>query len=615
MNSDSPSLPLYELDTPATHAVNSTIVADILARNLDALRTTQSDLADRVASREVPTHWRIVESLDRTMTWRTEHAGEPPAWLGNTAIPQRRAAAQLERFATGQPNLALPALGTGAELTCLLQRLPLHESVFVFFEDEIELLAVLHVRDLEPAIQWQRCVFVPPGDELAYLTGYLVQNDGLLPPARIALPDLAAPLRTQQVQSLCEQVMQRRQAAWVERRTQLAALPTKPPATTPRLAVVSLHPRDALHRVSWRLADAAEAAGWSVLRRKMATPRDGDGAAHASALAEFAPSVTLCVNHTITALPLAPGGRHIAWAVDARLLPETLADDGTTWLAGSPHIERTLLGRAVRPDQVRAGYVTCTPDADASDVQTSDESAVVILGDLSTLDPKRYGITLESHRRLWDTLCELAATAWTETHWQGAHLVRQAEQKLGVRIGDDASRRQIEGFAADVIVPTVAREQIARALSAAGLKLRLLGRGWERLWDGREFGPRELIADDPLDLPDAWGARRPRACVVAAAPDPLTPALVQAVAWGWPVLLNIPTAPESGAPLAPVLLPERHYARFNDTRELLEALQSIENEAGPSRKRTERAQQHVCTHHSHGARVRELGAWLGMARE
>ena len=74
----------------------------------------------------------------------------------------------------------------------LLDRLPAYTAAFVFETDLRVLAAVLRTQDVADAIARGRCVFVPPGREVASLEQRLARYPAHLPPGDIVLPNRVA---------------------------------------------------------------------------------------------------------------------------------------------------------------------------------------------------------------------------------------------------------------------------------------------------------------------------------------------------------------------------------------------------------------------------------------
>ena len=281
----------------------TTLDPDVWSSNLAALAVEQIEFVAELRRVSLPETWRPARALDGFPTYRLEEPGQPPAWLADTAVPLKRAEATLAKSISDDKNVALPCLGTGAELVHLLERLPTHVAVFVFESDVKVLAAILQTQDCSIAISQGRCILLPPEREAAFLTAQMEAHPGLLPPHNILLADLVSTERLQELKGICEQVgretIKRRNARLRELITcRPAELDTQhSERRPPRLAVLSLRPHPPTHVHAESLAHAARGLGWDVLCHTVADPRSVDGLVHCQALTEFAGNLTICVSH------------------------------------------------------------------------------------------------------------------------------------------------------------------------------------------------------------------------------------------------------------------------------------------------------------------------------
>ena len=94
--------------------------------------------------------------------------------------------------------------------------------------------------------------------------------------------------------------------------------------------------------------------------------------------------------------------------------------------------------------------------------------------------------------------------------------------------------------------------------------------------------------------------------IFAGSLDPLTPALLQAAALGWPLLLHSPGARPLTSALGRVLHPEQHLQTFAGRADLLAALRKIRQDREGTERRAVRARKHVREEHSYLRRLGEL---------
>lgn len=605
MSQSDAAINLSQLDTerPATPD------PAVWSANVAALTKNQPELADHLQTLSLPETWRPAWALDDSPTYRLEQSGEPPTWLGGSAAPRLRAESSLAGFTSIDRNVALPCLGAGAELVCLLRQLPAHVAIFVFESDLRVLAAVLRLHDLAAHIADGRCVLVPAEREAEFLSAELEAHPGLLPPANIVLPNLVSSERVGALKGLCERVGR---ATNLRRRERLAQLTIRAGAASvvePRLAVLALQPRRAAHDVAGCLERAGRRLGWEVRCCMVSGPRSVDGLVHCESLHDFKPSMTLCVNHLPSALPLRTPGVACAWFLDEQGIPAEIPDDGTVWLAGSPRIATALRDAVASPQRVREFHAACESCAasDRADDNGDADDGVLLFGDLPDDRPESHGVDQATHQLLWRKLREQVGALWDAPRALDAgHVLVRAQRDSAVELGDETLRAGMVQLIERVLAPAAVLEHIARALVREGLSVRTIGRGWERL---AAEGVTPLVGE-LCDLSDRGGSLRPRVCIFAGRSDSLTPALLEAAGHGWPLLVHRPGGQDLNTALGGVLRAGAHFEPFRDTRELRRALQLMRDTSPTVRRRAEAAQRHVLEQHSYEQRLRELGALL-----
>ena len=580
--------------------------AAVWRENLAALQRRDAPLADRLAAAALPADWRPVCALDGFPTWRTEAAGAPPAWLGGTALPRRRAAALLAGYQSGDRNPALPTLGTGAEALELLERLPPHIAVYVFLDDTAAAAAVLRTTPLAAALTTGRLILVTADDPRAHLAALLAERPGLLPPATLLLPDRVAAERVAQLKALCQAVAvetNERRAAELAR-LRIDATPRDQPP--PRVAVLALQPAGPTHALAEEVAAAAGALGWPTHVARVDGPGRVDALCHARDLAALRPSLTVCVNHLPAVLPVGLPEPACVWVLSAAQAAALPITDAALRLAASPTIAEALRNAGVPDERVVSWYWACDRPAPSS-AATAPPSGVMLIGDRPSDRPESFGITQDTHRQLWEAIRVLAARAW-ETPLGGnpAQLLIRAEQQTGIRLRDAALREQLLRAVGEALVPAVVLTAIAEELSREHT-VHTVGAGWEA-WSH----PRHARCGATTMLPPPAQEAEPLACISAGGRDPLSGALVAAAAAGWPVLVHRPAGGPPPA-LGEVLRPGSHCETFVDTRDLRRHVQLARERSSAVRQRAARAAEHVRALHSYRQRWQDLVTRLGIA--
>ncbi|MBN2445527.1 MAG: hypothetical protein JXO22_02295, partial [Phycisphaerae bacterium] len=389
--------------------------AAIYAGNIDALRGVNPELAALIESTELPTEWHAVHGLDGALTYRLEAPGEPPEWLAATAAPRVRAEALAATYELGTMNATLPALGNGAELLLLLERLPRHVAVFVFEPNVCVLAAVLRCHDLSAALRQSRCVLVPPDSEQEYVLDLLEHTPGLLPPGNIARLHDLPPERVLHVRDLCQSLVAANNQSRMTRQVEVERRLVSGIAacgTPVRLALMALASDARGHRLAASLCRAAESIGWPAMVTVTSTPRDANTLAHNERLADFGPSALICVGASVRRMPEAL--RQRTWELYSRAAEVPSAPDGDVagHLAATPAVTDALHRCGVAGELVHRFHCACDEDARTAELPEAFADQVVLVGDLPNDDPEVWGVVQPTHKLLWQALRRLARESW-----------------------------------------------------------------------------------------------------------------------------------------------------------------------------------------------------------
>jgi len=580
----------------------------VWAANLAALKHAQPGLSEAIERLAPPDHWRPAAALDGFATYRVERPGDPAAWLDDTAAPRTRASALLAGFRPGENNAALPTFAVGAELQLLLERLPKTQAVFVFEYDLQRLAAVLRLHDLSSAIGAGRCIFVPPDREAEYLEQLLQRRPGLMPPMAILQFPYVAAARVQVVRAVCEQVAGSTARWRLQRLNALGAAAAQRPANEPRLAVLALSADFAAHVHAARLGEAARRLGLQVCVCVGDRPDRVHPLPHCERLVEFCPGLTIAVGHP-PQLPLDLPGIVCQWHVRLRDVPETPGDAVVVHLAASPRISDALRSAGLRSERIRNLFWGVAPLAATLDDRPVATDTVLLIGDCPDADPEACGIDQPTHRLLWRTLLEVAASSWeSPLIYNPSGLLQAAERRGRVALRDAELRERMLRLVAQVLIPSVVQPRIAAAVRTAGFTPLTMGRGWNQIAED------SLAAlGDPLE--PRWAALRvrPLAAIFAGQPDRLGPALLEAGALGIPLLLHAPDGRARQLDLGGVLHANQHYVSFADVRDLAAELPSLVRNAPAAAERARAAARHLLDRHRLEHRLGGLVTELGLA--
>ena len=586
--------------------------ASIWDDNLTALREVNPELTSALAECALPPHWTAARALDGSPTFRVEAPGADPAWLGGAAAPRTRAEALLAGFRTADQNPALATLAAGAELGLLLERLPKRHAVYVF-EPSLEVFAaILRIRALSAEIASGRCILVPPQHEREYLRSELERRPGLLAPGTI-LADPAAPAdRTRHVVQLCQEISAESAAVRTVRLRELSERrPRRQVAREgPRVALLALSANPRAHHAARRLHAAARALGWAALACIADGPDRAHGLPHCEALDEFAPTLTIAVDHSPVALPIRPAGTLCRWHLSATNTTDPVEDSGETHLAASPAVVEALRAAGISAERVIDFWWGCADSALREASAAKAPARVLLVGDLPDVDPARYGIEQPTHKILWRKLEAIGRKQWTQALVADPRGFLQAGEKAcGVHLRDPELERRFARILAQGLIPAVVLETILRVLEGLGVKTDVAGKGWSRC---SRAETTQLCSEHNSASPNR-ARRDPAAAVFAGRVDPLTPALLDAAATQIPILLHCPGDVSLTPRLASVLHPGQHYTPFRSAEDLQKAVASALAEGSPLARVAQRTAKHVRDNHTDLHRLRSLASRLGLS--
>ena len=585
--------------------------ADVFQKNIDALRADAPELACRIVTLELPRHWRPVRALDQSPTWRLEPPGLPPQWLDTTAAPRTRARACLAQQRGASVSLALPSIGTGAEVAELLRLISPHATIFAFEHDLRATAAILRVVSLDDALRAGRLILHLPDDEAGSLRAVLQRYSGLRPPARVlALPN-ADDQRVAAVHALCEsvapQIVRDRNERLTQCREKLAATAT-PTETLPRIAILSLSENFGAHALAAEIEVAARTLGWPSACCVARGPRDVDPLPHALAVSELRPSMTVAVNCRPGALPLTIPRPLCQWHVRRITDDAVRFDADVTHLAASPSIAADLRRAGVAESAIVECFFAAVRTAEPNWSAVGEE--IVLFGDRPAADAVSCGIVQPTHKTLWTALHAAANETWgSEAILDPPTLLQRAERTSGVKLGERALRDRMARIVEHVLIPATIIERILRVLREAGRDPLVVGRGWNA---GAELGV-QAIAATVTELEEQRWEQRPLAAIFAGPIDPLGPALLQCAARGWPLLIHSPDTPRTRRRFGGVLHAKQHFAPFAGARELRAAIGALEQTPEESLARCRRAVAHVRRQHTLVHRLQDLARACGLS--
>ncbi|MBI5863552.1 MAG: hypothetical protein HZB38_03380 [Planctomycetes bacterium] len=567
------------------------IDAEIWNQNLAAVAATDPPLAALLKSTSVPESWRSCAALDGSPAWRTERAGEPPAWLGGSAAPRTRAEGLFGGEAPPAANPLLPTIGSGHEAAFLLSRMAAHQAVFVVEPDAARVCAVLTVLDFAHAISAGRILFSGGREVGAWLLETLNATPGLLPPASILYADsidsAAAEALRRSLESVSGKVLGRRHGRLEELRRTAARQEASP---TPRILAVALTTESLAHETADELASAAQRIGWNAAAFALDAPSRTHPLALAEELTRLEPTLTVCVDHAAAKLPLASGGLEVQLILSPPIEPPSLGA-GEFVLAASPAV-RAAVGKSAEgglldfPWAASQAVVACDPPA----TRTHD---VALLGDLPNDSETACGIDQPTHRMLWEHMRRAAK------HWDAEAiafpeaLLRDAERTCKLALNEPELRRRMIRLIERVLVPAALLRAFAAVLDARGASGVGIGKGWTN---------RNSFSSVRAAVAAGVSARL---AIGSLLPVGVTREMVDAMAAGWPPLIHCAPGRTFTEQTGGAFSQGGWKAAFSDAAGLAKGLAFLSDAAALARAATA-VRQHALARHRWEQRLPEL---------
>lgn len=590
---------------------------DVWQENLAALQAVNALLAEELAALPIPPHVQPAVGRDQSPTFLIQLPDGQREWFGRTSMPTVSAEGLLKQFKAGTGTVVTAGIGSGLEVKLLGERLGRHRATIVLETDPLNLALALRLWKMKESLQSRRVILLLASDHegLAQrLAAFCQEHPGLEPPSRM----LAWPWRdgseNQVWQNLLTQTSDRvayERNALRAKQIELLTRSRQRGQSPGAVVVMTTMPDLLIGRAAESLADGAEAAGLETACCWPENPlRAGSlaGLCVAGALAGQGCSVQMilvdaCRNSA--ALGDIPDGL-VTWLVTAEDLGENFVpvagkDD---WIVTSTDSQKELLLRkGWSPQRVLAGAPFISPKAWAA-TDDGPRSGVVLLHDLTPEDPDKAGVTLYSHKVLWQALRERLNS---QCDWQPSEASRWlvgAQKATGIDLADAAVQQQFMEIVQRHLAPSILLSRAAKAIREAGLTLRIYGRGWGEVAWAKEMyaGP----ADDPHSRVKVL--RRAQVAILGDIRLGQAHLALEAAAAGAAIMAR-PLWP--GSDPTTLLLPGVEMVVWTGQQELIERLRHLLQNDGSRAEMTQKASLRAIAEHSTSVRLRAILARIG----
>ncbi len=151
---------------------------EILTLNLEALKSTNNQLACLLNSCDLPADYQLARASDGSPCYRIINKEGTGYWLGKRSAPRLAAKTDLERLEANQCSMAVNGFGDGYTIKALLARLSAFQAIFVLEKELVNILANLQLHDLSLYIKSGQLVIIHADKPFEQLTCFLSENPG-----------------------------------------------------------------------------------------------------------------------------------------------------------------------------------------------------------------------------------------------------------------------------------------------------------------------------------------------------------------------------------------------------------------------------------------------------
>lgn len=468
-----------------------------LRESVIALAQRQPGLANQLGSVQDFGAARLARGRDGSDVVLLERQDGANFWLGGSSMPTISGPVVIDRYAHRNDSVLLPSIGTGYEPALLAQKLAGHSAVFVYEQSPQRLALGLGICDYAELITAGGVVLLC-GDLANALVEFFETNGGYALPAQLwPLPDVPSS-RLNKIAHAMRQAIARVHQLQTEQMAQasarLARAPIRKTPSAKKLWIASrdFGPRAAEH--ADRLARAAQALGYQVRLCMPNHPARAGELARMRSAADFDPDVAIWINSCPAGMSESlPRAKQVAWYLETASLPAAALnglDRCESVYVASETIRPLVTAHGADPDRIRVLEIGVdshlfTPEDDGG-VSRADE--VLVLADGCDVSPAAAGVGLESHTRIWNQFCKLLDNDPDSfgppdlEPW-----LSRCEKMTGSPLADEKLRRDFAALIAPRLPATLITRATVLALDRAGVRVRLLGSGWDSFDRMKEF--------------------------------------------------------------------------------------------------------------------------------
>jgi hypothetical protein len=445
------------------------------AANRAAVLARQPELFDVLPPTLPASRWTWLMGRDGALTAKDLTETAANAWLGGCSLPRRAAVEMLSTMQVGGVTCALLAPTHAQQIRVALDRLVRSQAIIAIVPDAADLPLLLAAEPFAADVAAHRLFFAAGGKWADTFTALFDAHVGLPIPSHLVKTVATEPAVVDrllpQVQTALGQVTVRQQAK-LER---ILARPRPAPKDYARVCVVAPSGYTLWRDEPSVLLDLIDRADDLTIGVRLDTDDPAQAAPLALADAASKCDAVLTANLGRADLPgiVNADVPWVAWVTGPRV-PACVADakQDVLLLAG-PSQAHAARAAGWPADRVHVAGWPNLVDPDDSEVAAPH---LLILADLADAICPPQVDEFSSQRVLWDAIyAELSGNPAALADSAARYLTDRAK-----RIGIDPSTIDAPLFVAGVITPAF-QHGVAQTLLAAGVPVKIAGRGWERV--------------------------------------------------------------------------------------------------------------------------------------
>ncbi len=465
-------------------------IITVFKKNLSALERVDTVLAWKISDISWPEDIKFIPALDGTPTAFSRHFSRS-GWFGFSSLPAVREKIIFGTFSHGSSNVILPGAGQGFGLKRLLGRLELCQSIFIWEPELTQIAVLLCLHDFADDIVGRKVIFMTDPDLTKNLVEFITSHlDIAHPDKMMAWPWISEnnmqeiSLKVEKAVNEFSEIINQKAAFLQDQITRL--LSGRSNDRIKNIRIISAHSHPRIHQLARDFQWAAEKMGFDSQYYVFDRPEHSSGIGILEFLVKFPPDLIISVgfekrrwtakipsNIPFISVLIPPG---ISLGEKISEIPGP--DENEIFVLGSRE-DLAALEKRIPPESLFLIEIGANPEIFAP-VKKDYENQVAVFADHPDSDPEKVGIIQDSHKFLWRKTEELIRKnpLGFSNSRAGAYIAK-ASEITGIKFSDPDLLNSFSVCVKRYLGPYVLAETVIEKLVRAGIKIKIIGSGWE----------------------------------------------------------------------------------------------------------------------------------------